>query len=64
MKIRGKASSNSPRPSAHALTTHKGEDSPRLCCGDVVTRTRNVSEYIVVLTPCQVLHLRIDKHIV
>jgi len=64
MKIRGRASGNSPRPSALALTTHKGEKFPRLRCGDVVTRTRNVSEYIVVLTPCSVLHLRIAKHII
>ena len=59
MKIRGRASGNFPRTSALTLTKHKGEESPRSRCGDVVTRTRNINEYIFVLTPCSVLHLRI-----
>ena len=59
MKIRGRASGNFPRTSALTFTKHKGEESPRSRCGDVVTRTRNISEYIFVLTQCSVLHLRI-----
>jgi len=59
-----------PGPPHAARTTHAGEDSlagdkidaPAACavpfrpyCGGVVTRTQNVSEYMLVLALCQVV---------